>query len=203
VIIELCGAIKLKKGGISMLAIIKANKKIPVMIGLLLFILCFTMSYSHVSKANREDPQYIQALMAFDVTNDQKLVGWADNVFVGKVIAKTGDKSRYDLPEMQFDVEISENIKGELKERITVMQQGGYKDGQLLLFQDDKIIEEGKTYLFVTRYDKAEEWHILVPAYGDIELSSEVDTLKQIDRFKEAFSNQIKYNPKAEEYWES
>lgn len=137
---------------------------------------------------------YNQASFAIDVTDDNKLVGAAHNVFVGKVIDQTGTKTDRSSPQTQFSVEILENIKGNLTGIVTVNQGGGYENigGQnyLILTEGDKLIEPGKTYLFVTRVSDG-GWHTFAPAYGDLLITDQTDYQNKIERFERAFAQEI------------
>jgi hypothetical protein len=82
----------------------------------------------------------LESLYAFDVSDEKKLVGWADNVFVGRVVGKVGAEGEtFDapkgaklpeptpmIPKTQFAVEVEENIKGRLEGTVVVSQDGGY-----------------------------------------------------------------------------
>ena len=143
---------------------------------------------------------------SIDVTDDRVLVGAAHNVFIGKVIAQTGNKPNTPpveagdtpgfSPQTQFSVEVLENIKGNLKGTIIVSQYGGYveKDGvnQLVLVEGDKPLESGKTYLFATRFNDIDGWYtIIVPNYGDLPITDQTDHQNKLERFKKAFAQEI------------
>ncbi|WP_052342743.1 hypothetical protein [Bacillus sp. EB01] len=130
---------------------------------------------------------------AFDVSDTRKLVGWADNVFIGKVIKQSGTKSIDGIPETQFKVEVSENIKGSLDETVIVNQQGGYSEDQLILVENDQLLQEGKQYLFVTKHLKEENWNTLVPVYGDIKINTEEERVKLIEKFRKAIKEEIPF----------
>ncbi len=70
---------------------------------------------------------------AFDVSDERNLVGFADNVFVGRVAKKVGNRgsmrSGLGMPHTLFSVEVSENVKGKLGGAVTVAQPGGYEPG--------------------------------------------------------------------------
>lgn len=135
----------------------------------------------------------VQYSNVFDVTDPQKLVGWSDAVFVGKVIEKSGEKSLGEIPETQFKVEVSENIKGTLKGAVTVNQQGGYEGSNLILIENDALLENGDTYLFVTKYLEEEGWYTLVPVYGDIRITSESHREELINKYKKAYEEEIPF----------
>jgi len=69
---------------------------------------------------------YLYADLTIYATDNSKLVGFADNVFIGKVIAQTGNETD-DFPQTQFSVKVLENIKGNLDGTVTVNQIGSYE----------------------------------------------------------------------------
>lgn len=148
---------------------------------------------------NSDDIEYVKSSSVTDLSDDRKLVGIAHNIFIGKVISEVGDKKLDVIPETQFNVQVIENIKGNLNENITVNQQGGNeggKDKKIVLMENDKMIEPGKVYLFATRYNAAEKWHTLIPAYGDIALDNDTKKKESVEKYKKAFKEQVEFNPK-------
>lgn len=125
--------------------------------------------------------------------NPKELVGFSHNVFIGKVISKDGTKNLDGLPETQFNVEVIQNIKGDLKGTIKVNQQGGYMKEELILLQGDKLLEEDKEYLFVTRYLEEEDWYTLIPQYGDILIINGQQKAELIDKFTKAYKEEIPF----------
>lgn len=136
----------------------------------------------------------IELSTAFDVSDTRRLVGWADNVFIGKVIGQDGTISRDGIPETQFKVEISDNIKGEFNGTVIVNQQGGYKGNELILIENDQLLQEGQSYLFVTRHLKEENWNTLVPVYGDILITNQEAKKELIEKYTIAYKNEIPFN---------
>lgn len=146
---------------------------------------------------------YAQMDFIVDVTDDRALVGAVDNVFIGKVIAQTGNKSNTVpagkasgfSPQTQFEVEVQENIKGNINGTITVSQYGGYEEksgvNQLVLIEGDKLLEPGKTYLFAAGANDIDKWYTLVPAYGDLPIKDQIDYQNKRERFKKAFAQEI------------
>ena len=121
---------------------------------------------------------------SFDLEDTPRLIGWADNVFIGKVIKQSGTKSLGGIPETQFEVEVTENIKGDLE---------GYTDEELILVENDPLLKEGQLYLFVTKYLKEENWHTLVPVYGDILIKNDVERNNLIEEYKIEYENEIPF----------
>ncbi|WP_400242667.1 hypothetical protein AB3U99_16660 [Niallia sp. JL1B1071] len=133
---------------------------------------------------------------AFDVSDARRLVGWADNVFIGKVIEQVGTKSKDVIPETQFKVEVTQNIKGDFNGTVIVNQQGGYKEKELILVENDQLLEDGQSYLFVTKHLIEENWNTLVPVYGDIKINNDEEKQKITEKYEQAYKEEIpfKYN---------
>lgn len=156
------------------------------------------------------DPE-MEVVYAFDVSDKQKLVGYSDAVFVGRVEGQAGEEPLKTtipgrtLPRAQFYVSVDEVIKGELSpnERVTVNQTGGQdpKTGKPIIVtaagtgeHGDSIggpLEPEKTYLFSTRYEDKEGWYSLsAQPFGSVPLEGpgRDDTLEE---FREAEENQV------------
>ncbi|MFT9596959.1 hypothetical protein [Mesobacillus sp.] len=137
--------------------------------------------------------QTVQTSHAFDVTDPQRLVGWADNVFVGKVVNMSGTSDEYGMLETQFKVEVAENIKGELQGEVTVNQQGGYEGKNLILVENDQLLKEGESYLFISRMNGEQNWHTVVPVYGNIMIESEAHKEEMLNKYKKAYQEEIPF----------
>lgn len=148
-----------------------------------------------LSNKSTENPviKTVEYNNTFDVSDPNRLVGWADSVFIGKVVEQSGTKSLAGLPETQFKVEVMDTIKGDIKGTVIVNQQGGYEGNELILVENDPLLENGKSYLFITKYLKDENWHTLVPVYGDIEITNESQKQELIEKFQKAYQEQIPF----------
>lgn len=122
-----------------------------------------------------------------DLADDRKLVGLAHSVFVGHVLAKTGQTDD-GFPETQFAVEVREVVKGAVTGTVTVNQHGGFRRGgrELVLTEGDSLLEPGQTYLFVTRDYPEKGWHTLVPAYGNLKVRGAEHAQRLRARFRAA-----------------
>ena len=128
----------------------------------------------------------------FDAGDKRKLVGAASNVFVGRVVGKSGEKGvggfdpegpserAPESPRTQFEVAVTKNIKGGLEGPVTVSQEGGYaeyaankdypeagvKEGdrvwELKLFEGDPLLRPGQEVLLVANHDKQNGWYQIV-----------------------------------------
>jgi hypothetical protein len=156
----------------------------------------------------------ITADYAFDVSDDRSLVGFADNVFLGRVlkvedIVSTSDTSAPPDPRSTFAVEVSENVKGSLEGTVRVAQDGGcveyradgdypeqgIREGErvraLMLVDGDSLLERGEEYLLLTRYDERHRWHhIETASSGNIRIENEKHREALVRRFERAEKNQ-------------
>lgn len=151
----------------------------------------------------------IETLRAFDSSDERKLVGFADNVFVGRIEDKVGNEPmkgvvREDadspegpppsIPETQFSVEVLDNVKGSLQGRVTVSQSGGdvpSRDAPVTI-EHDPILRPGQTVLFATRFDEDEGHHqVVAPVYGDVRIGGAEERARVVERFEAAREDQV------------
>ncbi|BBN98746.1 hypothetical protein [Sporolactobacillus terrae] len=110
---------------------------------------------------------YVEGSFSINVDSPRATVGDADYVFVGRVIQK--DKTSYkdtvtvetanggakevSTPYSNYKVSVLKNIKGNLKvdSSIPIQKFGGVnKDHtEIVLYEDDQLPEENKTYVFL------------------------------------------------------
>lgn len=159
-----------------------------------LILVALLASYIVLTNRNPSSPDkivYSSPTYVTDISDDRKLSGIAQNVFIGEVKAQVGNKKLDSFPESQFKVEVIQNIKGSLTGAVTVNQQGGFSGNTLMLMQGDKLLEVGKTYLFATLQNKEQNWYTLIPVYGDILVESDINKKDLIDRFTKAHKEEI------------
>lgn len=181
-------------------------------------ILIFGYIAYHTNQQSNADITRVHASWVTDLNNDQKLVGLCDNVFLGKVDSEISNKARRKMPETQYRVEVIDNIKGSLDGTVIVNQEGGeindMGEKRIVLYENDKLLEPGKVYLFATRLNHKENWYTLVPYFGDIpiedkrEINGIKDSLTKMDdgsdivlikdRFSKAYQQEIPFDPKAD-----
>ncbi|CAA9431452.1 MAG: hypothetical protein AVDCRST_MAG03-3271 [uncultured Rubrobacteraceae bacterium] len=158
----------------------------------------------------------ITADYAFDPSDDRNLVGFADNVFLGRVLNVEDTVSTSDTstppedPRSTFAVEVSENVKGSLKGTVRVAQDGGcveyradgdypeqgIREGErvraLTLVDGDSLLERGEEYLLLTRLDERHRWHqIAMAPSGNIRIENEKHREALVRRFERAEKNQV------------
>lgn len=138
----------------------------------------------------KEQHQYVFADMVVDTSDQKKLAGISENIFVGKVVEQKGNKRLSEVPETQYTVEVVDNLKGKLNGIITVNQQGGYNDKkELVLIEGDNLLEPNQTYLFSTRYLPSENWHTVIPVHGKILLDSPITITTQVSKMRDSLQN--------------
>jgi len=181
--------------------------KISIVFVILAGLIGTGLLFMQTNGYNSGEISYSSGDVAFNVTDDRELVGFADNVFIGKVIAQTGNKSNTApagkvgfSPQTQFSVEVLENIKGNLSGIIIVSQYGGYKEkngiNRLVLMDGDELLEPGNPHLFATRFNDIDGWHtIVINNYGDLPVMDQTDHKNKVERFKKAFSQEIPFRP--------
>ncbi len=133
-----------------------------------------------------------------DLSDRRQLVGFAEHVFVGRVVARTGEwndnpTGADDLgpsPFPLFAVDVSRSIKGELPQRVTVVQNHVGPDNPHLL-------RAGREYVFVTNPSENGPWQIVIPSYGSTPADGEGRT-RVIAEFEQAYREQIPYENSAE-----
>ncbi|NVP17932.1 hypothetical protein HUU51_04405 [Candidatus Gracilibacteria bacterium] len=96
---------------------------------------------------------YIYHNFVLDFSDYKNVLGFAENVFVGKVVKNNGTYNNLGAPETHFEVEVLYNIKGKLKGNINTIFEGGYENGILIIGEGNRLLEEGGIYLLVTMGD--------------------------------------------------
>lgn len=155
------------------------------------------------------DPMYVA-----DFSDDGVLVGASHNIFVGKVIREVGNKDIGIGPVTQFEVDVIQNIKGGLEGKVTVLQQGGYKNGILYVVSEGDVkapdnsatgylLQPGSIYLFSTRYNEGQNWYYLNSHPNALKLISRDENLDKVQlqaliqndekviKLQEAYKNEI------------
>jgi hypothetical protein len=152
-----------------------------------------------LSNMASSQPKTIRTEVSFvtDFRDPRKLVGFADDVFVGKVIEQAGTHSRSGLPQTLFKVEVLQSIKGSLSGTVTVNQQAGFSKERnaVILLEDQPLLQAGETYLFSTRVDGDGKWHTFVPGYGGVQVKNGQEHAALVEKFEKAKKDQVPYKP--------
>ena len=111
--------------------------------------------------------------------DDRVLVGASHIVFVGKVIKKSGQTPGEAGPLTQFEVQVVQNIKGNLTDTVTMNQEGGYENGILSLVENQPLLIPGTTYLLSARTDGKGNYLVLPFARGRLVVSTDASLTKE------------------------
>lgn len=146
-----------------------------------------------------QEPKRVHVEVSYvtDFRDARRLVGFADNVFIGRVISQDKTHIRVDLPQTLFNVDVIHNIKGSLPSTVLVNQQGGFNadENTMVLLENDPLLEPGKTYMFATKVDGDGAWHTAVPVYGNAKIKDEQERKAVTDKLEKAKKEQIQYQP--------
>jgi hypothetical protein len=120
------------------------------------------------------------------------LVGVAGAVFVGRVVAKVGQRDG-PVPQTRFRVRVLQSITGELAGDVVVSQRGGYRRhaNELVLTDGDSLLEPGRDYLIATDAPAGSGPPHVIPVYGDRPVGDGHDREQLIDRFRAAAAARV------------
>lgn len=145
--------------------------------------------------SSRDGVRHVETLAVTDLADDNKLVGIAHDVFVGRVVRQRGSTSE-PLVETQFDVEVLRTVKGSLSGVVVVNQQGGIDErGDTVVVDGDPLLESGRTYLFASRTNETTGWHTLIPRYGILRADAAPAQANLVERFEAAQAAEVSYAP--------
>lgn len=161
------------------------------------------ISLNHLKKDNLESLpiEKIQGSMVYDMSTQEKAIGAADNVFVGKInkiIKTTYDDN--DIPSTIYEVEVLENIKGELPidKSINLTQLGGLNKNQksYTFYENAYFLDLESVYLILAFVPFQNGDLVIHNEYTYIKLENEPALLSTssnniINQYKEAYQNQI------------
>lgn len=123
-------------------------------------IVCLIFSYSTYKELLHSN--MISSNIA-DLSDPQELVNTSDHILVGTVVKQIGTKSPSGIKEIQYEVTVTEQLKGKSDNPLTINQQ--------IHSDQTRKLDLGQTYLFVTRYNSSENWYTTIPVYGELDLS--------------------------------
>ena len=155
-----------------------------------------TMTEATRELAQNQCEDWVIVEHGFSGSDDTDLVGFADDVFVGRVeerVGSSGPSPARPFGSTRFRVEVLENVKGRVSGIVTVSQEGVRhpKRGCLMLAEDDPLLEPGQEVLFFTRRDEKRGWHqIVTPGYGDVRIEDEQHREELVRRFERARKDQ-------------
>ncbi len=155
---------------------------------------------TYVALSSSTSKTAVSSSYGFEVRDERQLVGDADNVFVGRVVDQVSSEplpgvgEGPDLPRTQFSVEVKKNIKGNLRNTVTVSQSGGKikQNGNTVVVEEGSLLKPGEKYLLVTKYNEQQDYYqITTPGYGNILIKNKSDLQKTVKKFSKAKEEQI------------
>ena len=148
----------------------------------------------------------------YDVYDERRLIGIAENVFLGRVVSKIGENPvKTSIPDdpgrpfAQFHVEVLEPIKRsgprplEAGDGAVVSQEGGHKRGDVYVLvgeacgkeERDEPLEPGREYVFATYWDGGLGWHALSAQPAGDRPVEEAWRATILARYREAAATQV------------
>lgn len=124
---------------------------------------------------------------AFDVTNQNFVAGYADDVILGLVseIVETQANAQRTL----YAVDIQQSLKGPERGRVVVGQLGYVESGDRHVLEDQAMLQEGHTYLLAITREASGQHTVIGGPQAAVDLSS-VDRDTLIRRWTRAVANQ-------------
>lgn len=98
---------------------------------------------------DRDETYVISASYAFDVTDPEQLAGYADEIFIGRVMGPGRSVERDGEAYTDYPILVQERLKGRAVGTVTVRQTGGTVEGDTFVLEDQPLLREGGEYLLV------------------------------------------------------
>lgn len=115
----------------------------------------FEVETTTIEIQNIESPTQpiVSATFLYDIEIPNEVVNQNDFVFVGKVtkhLYTTTDMDKTILPLTYYEVELLDNIKGEIERKIVLCNFGGYaEDGYLYMLEENTLPIVDEIYIFI------------------------------------------------------
>ena len=166
---------------------------------------------AYLAWANIEQVTRVHGSWVTDFHDTTRLVGYAEAVFVGRVVEQVQEIDDKPLPHTQFKVQVlqpikatrkvnprsieSEQVPNPLADIVVVDQYGGHiRDNTgkrtLVLVDDQPLLVPGQTYLLATAYDQDQDWYHVLPV-GAISIDDAGELVAVVDKFKKAKNKQV------------
>lgn len=137
----------------------------------------------------------------FDPRDERQVVGGSDDAFFGWILKRTGSEkappigsSGFQESQTQYAVKVTQVIKGELSGTIALNRRGGSQDAPDAP-GGGSFLEEGREYLFATKYVEAKGWHqVVLPRVGVMEVEDWAHREELRHKYEEAYADQIEVN---------
>jgi len=169
-----------------------------VTVGVVGVIAVSSVNGSGMGVGREERTRDVQPMFAYQFEDDRQLIGYASDVFLGRVTAQVGSQGIGSsipgdvIPQTQFSVEVQTVIKGQPPAVVTVSQGSGVDSdtGETVLINGDPLLQPGETVLFATNHEPDRGWYTIVGGgFGAARASSAGDAAALVTRFQQAAVN--------------
>lgn len=158
-----------------------------------------SLNYFSSKKLENLPIEIIQGSMVYDMTTPEKAIGAVDNVFVGKIVARKDTiYDENDIPTTIYEVEVKENIKGNLitNNNIELYQIGGINKNNTsyTFYENTNYLEENEEYIILAFVPFEKGNLIIHNQFTYINLNSNkertANDINLLETYKEAYQNQ-------------
>lgn len=146
---------------------------------------------------------YVDYDFVLDFSDYKNVLWFAENVFVWKVVKNNWTYNNLWDPETHFEVEVLYNIKWKLKWNINTIFEWGYENGILIIWEWNRLLEEGGIYLLVTMWDvhkisSHENWSYLLGFEKKLkkDIKTTIKENKKVKDFREVYKESSIFNTK-------
>ncbi len=132
----------------------------------------------------------IESSYAFDVTNLPYLAGYADNVFLARVVAVDGVQE----PHTVYRVQVDDVLKGSLSGEVAVAQLGNRSGNDVWVEEEQPLLEVGSRYLLVTNPRIGSDVEVVLggPAASvNLDHASQTGTSDLLDDYRQAIKADV------------
>lgn len=162
----------------------KRNINPVIAIVIPVFIVFLSLMYfNNDNPPDNPNLRTIDSNYVIDINDPKAVVDFADNVFIGTVENQI-ETTKKNYPETTFEVNVSENIKGNLSESEVINQIGGYEGNNLFLMEGDKLLKKNSTYLFATINSEEGDTKTIIPIGGSIKIDNKSKKTEIIKKYK-------------------
>lgn len=150
-------------------------------------------------KSNELPVTRVDASYVMDTNDLTEVIGYADYVFIGKVLEYklTQNDSKSQIPKTCYRIEIIENIKGDLKREIEIDKLGGLSADRKskIIMQNDILPLENEYYIFIASANSSHR----IDVFGNnsnfkIEGVENLSSNKKYNTIKEEVEKNVSYD---------
>jgi len=143
------------------------------------------------SLGNRGETYIISASYAFDVSDPEQLAGYANDIFIGRVVGPGKSVELGGEVYTDYRVVVQERLKGRVVDTVTVRQTGGTAEGDTWVLEDQPLLRPGGEYLLVvTREPDRPQLTLVAGPESARAVRDSADRTETREAWKRAIQNQ-------------